>query len=68
MPNKSQNSSLVLALNPLQVKHLYTVVTARIDALLGDRNHSDLSASDQVAHIVLGQIEEKLFELTPEAV
>lgn len=68
MLNKPENSSFVLALNPLQVKYLYAVLTARIDDLLRDRNHSDLSASDQVTHIVLGQIEEKLFELTPEAV
>jgi len=51
---------VVLALEPLQLKVLYTLVTDRIDQLVGDRKHSDLAFSDQLAHVVLGLIEEKL--------
>lgn len=52
---------VVLALEPLQLKVLYTLVTDRIDQLLGDLNHSQLEFSDKVTHVLLGEIEVKLF-------
>lgn len=69
MPNKHTFSeSCNVSFTPIQAKYLYALVTTHIDHLTRNKNHCDLSPGDQYSHVVLGLIEEKLFEFMPQAV